>query len=229
MNCTTEHSDSSRREVTSRPFTRAKSLRMRLLPFAAATFGLVSHAHAVCYVDAGAAGLGNGTSWTDAYIFLPFALINPACTEIWVAKGVYKPTLGTNRAVSFEISPGTAVYGGFAGGETMRESRAPTRNVTVLSGDIDNNDLQTAGNGVDATDHDIVGNNSYHVVTMTGSPATPISASTILDGFTITGGKADGALDSSGGAFYCSAVGIGSTCNPTIANVSFVGNTGRDG
>ena len=86
-----------------------------------------------------------------------------------------------------------AVYGGFAGTETARSQRNPAANVTILSGDIDNNDSQTPI----ITDSHVTGNttNSYHVVTgATGAT---------LDGFTITAGNANGTSpNDSGGGMY---------------------------
>src|SRR5207237_586928 len=95
------------------------------------------------------------------------------------------------------------VYGGFAGTETMRSQRNPTTNVTILSGDIG-----TVGVATD---------NSYHVVT---SDST-VTATGILDGFTVTSGQADGASDPTdrGGGAY---VNLGS---PSFVGVIFSGNS----
>ncbi|RME12714.1 MAG: hypothetical protein D6802_03465, partial [Ardenticatenia bacterium] len=76
-----------------------------------------------CYVKAGATGAADGSSWTDAYTTVQNALANANCTEIWVAKGVYYPDEGTgqtndDRASTFQLKNGVALYGGFAGTET---------------------------------------------------------------------------------------------------------------
>ena len=125
-----------------------------------------------------ASGANNGTSWTNAFTSLQSALTAAASgDEIWVAAGVYKPTATADRTISFALKNGVGVYGGFAGTETMRSQRNPNVNVTALSGDI--------GMGGVTTD------NSYHVVT---SDST-VTATGILDGFTVTAGQADGATD----------------------------------
>ena len=68
---------------------------------------------------------------------------------------------------------------------TARGQRNPATNVTILSGDIDNNDSQTPIITDLAT---VTGNttNSYHVVKGAHTNAT-------LDGFTITAGNANDA------------------------------------
>ena len=148
---------------------------------------------AQCYVNASASGANDGASWASAYTDLQSALTRSsnACSEIWVARGVYKPTPSTtDRDAAFHILPGMQVYGGFAGGETARSQAQPGVNLTVLSGDIDGNDTQTGGVTLKAAD--IQGANSYHVVVMGGTDANngnaQIGASTVLDGLTITGG-----------------------------------------
>ena len=130
-----------------------------------------------CYVKANAAGLNNGTSWANAYRSLQSTLGLSTCTEVWVAKGTYKPTKRTNssdpRSATFQLKNGVAIYGGFAGTETVLTQRKPALNPTILSGNI--------GSTAVATD------NTYHVVTGSNTDNTAR-----LDGFTITAGKADG-------------------------------------
>jgi hypothetical protein len=157
------------------------------------------------YVDPGATGIGDGSSWTNAFPQLNDALGSVlACsnvTQIWVAAGTYYPTSGTNRSSTFQLQSGLAIYGGFAGGETNLSERDWAANVTILSGDIGTVGLDT--------------DNSYHVVTGSGADSTAV-----LDGFTITKGYADGAadLDQRGGGLHNNAG------SPSIANVIFSDN-----
>ncbi len=193
---------------------------------------------AIIFVAADAAGANDGTSWTDAYNDLQDALADAAgaggtFTEIWVAAGTYTPDRETrDRTAAFHLTDAAAVYGGFAGTETQRPQRDPQAHVTILSGDLDHND------GPDFAGND---ENSYHVVHGNGS-----GADAILDGFTITGGNADGTWpdDCGGGMFNpngsptvidCTfarnaAAGRGGGlynahyANPTLINCTFAGN-----
>jgi len=177
----------------------------------------------LCYVDMDATGgINNGNSWANAYLILIQALSDANCDEVWVAEGLYKP--GTYQTNSFQVQSGVAVYGGFGGTETARSQRNWETNITVLSGDIDNNDT-TDANGVVQNYTDIVGSNAYHVVTMDGT-TTSVSSSTVLDGFVVTAGKADGAppVSDEGGGLYCYGGYTGHECSPTLANITFVGN-----
>ncbi len=155
----------------------------------------------LCYVKANAAGANNGTSWADAYTSLQSALGASPCTEIWVAAGTYKPTSGADRAATFQLKSGVALYGGFAGTETARNQRDPATNVTILSGDIG-----TVGNNAD---------NSYHTVSGSGTDATAV-----LDGFSITDGNANGVSPGERGGGMYNLNG-----SPTLRNVSFIYNT----
>jgi hypothetical protein len=138
----------------------------------------------VIYVDNDASASGDGRAWSTAYKYLQDALDNSSAgDEIWVYKGTYTP--GDEREDSFELKAGVEIYGGFTGGETVRDDRDWINNETILSGDI--------GDEGDATD------NSYHVVTGAGT------STTILDGFTIEKGYADHASTAQyqrGGAIY---------------------------
>lgn len=205
-----------------------RSNRARLGALAMLTFCVISQAHAVCYVDSRVAGSNNGSSWADSYTNLRSALNDSGCKEIWVAKGVYKPTRGSDRTISFEIKPDVAVYGGFNGDEATRDARDPVQNRTVLSGDIDNNDANATGDQIDNTPADINGHNSFHVVTVNGTAGTPVTAATVLDGVTITGGQANGiSFAGNGGGLYCFGAGTGHDCSPTLNHLTFIGNTSR--
>ncbi len=190
----------------------------------------------LCYVKADAAGPNNGASWTDAYTDLQSALHDASCTQVWVAYGVYKPTSGTDQTISFNVRPGVAVYGGFAATETalgQRTSAVIAAHPSVLSGDIDNNDAYRATTNVDATAADIAGNNSYHVVYMDGTTAQgAITFTTVLDGFTITGGNANNTISWPqyvGGGLYCDGEDNGYKCSPTLTNITFSGNSAQNG
>ncbi|MFC4819866.1 choice-of-anchor Q domain-containing protein [Dokdonella ginsengisoli] len=183
-----------------------------------------------CYVDRSATGANEGLGWASAYTDLQSALREPLCEEVWVAKGVYKPTAGTDRAISFAIRPGLAVYGGFAGGESAREQADPGAHRTVLSGDIDGNDAVDA-DGVVRDAEQIAGGNTYNVVVMDGTGAAgPIGNDTVLDGFAITGGTGwqypiyNGSV---AGGLYCNGVGHddGHACSPTLSRLWFSGNS----
>jgi len=161
----------------------------------------------VWYVNADVQG-GNddGTTWADAFDDMQEALTNPALAagdEIWVvaASSPYVP--GMQRSDSFVLVSDVAVYGGFDGTETVREERNWSTNMTILSGDIDADDV---GNMPD-------NGNSYHVVVgATGA---------VLDGFTITGGHADNYAGAGGGGMYCD------NASPTVNNCIFTRNVAQ--
>jgi predicted outer membrane repeat protein len=182
-------------------------------------------AGAVCFVDGTASGLDDGRSWANAYVDLNSALNDVVCNEIWVAKGVYVPST-TDRNVSFQIRPGVAVYGGFSGYEITRESRSSDPRKTIISGDIDRNDANAGASDIDDAPDDISGDNSYVVVRLDGTMGTIIDGDTIVDGFTITGGLANGSdpSTSNGAGLNCNGQGTGSACSPVLRNILFSGN-----
>ena len=70
-------------------------------------------------------GPWNGKSWATAYRAVQDgidAAQEAGGGEVWVAKGTYKPTSGTDRTVSFQWRPGVELYGGFGGAEARRTS-----------------------------------------------------------------------------------------------------------
>ncbi len=164
------------------------------------------------FVDANATGDANGANWSDAYKYLQDALaVAGSGSEIWVAAGTYKPDQGGgktpgDRTASFQLINGVPLYGGFAGGETTLGERDWQANETILSGDLNGDDVGFTNNG----------ENSYHVVTGSGTNATAV-----LDGFTITACNANGGIwpnNVGGGMFNASG-------SPTLTNCTFRGNS----
>ena len=198
----------------------------------------------VIYVNHLARGKDDGTSWTNAFTDLQDAIIEVGLTEgkteIWVAQGTYKPSVEVggegNRYKAFTMVNNVTIYGGFAGDEVSVDERDFLVNETILSGDIDGDEVLNSGN-------------SYHVVYVTA--ASTLDETAILDGFIITGGNANGtppALTAMGGGIasntssvtiknclftenYASAGGaIAINAGaPTISNTTFYSNTAIKG
>src|SRR5262245_12695291 len=97
----------------------------------------------VAYVKPG--GVGSGWSWASAAGLQPALTAATAGTEIWVAKGTYAPGAFTNRAASFLLKSGVAIYGGFSGTETQRGQRSLDAKLTILSGDLQGDDSGVIG------------------------------------------------------------------------------------
>ena len=170
------------------------------------SFAATSAGASTCRADA--FGGGDGSAW-DATRTLQDALSNLTCDEVWVKAGTYTPTTEGSRGAKFLIKRQVRVYGGFAGTEETRSARDPAANLTTLSGEIG-----AAGNA----------DNSYTVMHIDGSYTSPgITASTVLDGFTISGAQGD----DNGGGLICD--GYANSCCPTISNVIFSGNYGVNG
>lgn len=137
------------------------------------------------YVKSVASGTGDGSSWVNASDDLQ-KMINGASTEqVWVAGGTYKPKRAANnmnsvdagnRENAFVLKNNVKVYGGFAGTETDLSQRitTDTANISVLSGDLN-------------SDNAIGNQDAYHVVISAGNLGIAL-----IDGFTITGGNANG-------------------------------------
>ncbi len=165
----------------------------------------------VIYVRADAEPGGNGQSWATALRQVHEALAtSQAGDEIWVARGTYTPAApGGSRLATLQLVNRVAVYGGFVGTEERREQRDPRANPTVLSGDLNDDDLPDFGNRLD---------NSFHIVT-----AVACGPETVLDGFTVTAGYANDFFpDGQGAGLYL----LGG--EPTITGCVFVDNYAMD-
>ncbi|NOT01666.1 MAG: right-handed parallel beta-helix repeat-containing protein [Phycisphaerales bacterium] len=184
----------------------------------------------VVLVDATPTGWAGSTALTtDLQSALTFAQSYfDEITEIWVAAGTYTP--GADRSDTFQLLNGVGIYGGFAGNETSLFQRDVDENVTILSGDLTDDDTPVACTanspdcdsfgGLCLNGHCIIADNndenSYHVVTGSGTNATGI-----LDGFTITAGNANGGPFVDWGGGGVSIVGG----SPTVTNCTIVGNS----
>ena len=172
----------------------------------------------VIYMDADAAGVNNGSSWTDGYWCLQDALANARSgDEIRVAQGIYKPdrevvrgrslqiVASGDRTATFQLKNGVTIKGGYAGfGESNPDAHNIDMYKTILSGDLNSDDGPNFANNAE---------NSYHVVTGSGTDATAV-----LDGLTITAGSANGSWQDQtgrGGGLYNSGG------SPTITRCVF--------
>ena len=202
------------------PARHTTTLRLRywLVPLLLLAAAAGSAQAAICRAAPTASGAADGSTWADA-MTLPAALAASGCDEIWLRQGLYKP--GAARTDSFGINRPLQLYGGFAGGETLRAQRNTNSRLTVLSGDIDANDTADA-NGIVLDASSIAGGNSYNVVRIGGNDSTGnghyTAVNTVIDGLSITAGDAN----FQGGGLFCN--GASRTCSPRIANVSFSGN-----
>ena len=189
----------------------------------------------ILYVKKGATG--NGSSWSNALGEVADALkfakrYNTQFTEsnplqIWVAAGSYKPLydaaddkFGTvptaePRLASFLLVNNVQLYGGFAGTEVALIERNWNVNKTILSGDIGSQGIYS--------------DNVYQVVLSIGTSTNPITKSTILDGFTITGGYGSSLIDTRkvNGISIGKSNGAGMynrSSSPTLVNVNISDN-----
>ncbi len=160
----------------------------------------------IIFVDSDAQGTNQGTSWENAYVDLQSALTvaqnSGLVEEIWIAKGIYYPTTSDDRVASFSLIDGVGIYGGFEGTELSRDDRNWRVHETILSGDIG-----VPGDPVD---------NCYHIVI-----ASDINSNAVLDGVTISDGRATGSAqdEADSGAAIFNEGG-----SPQITNVTFKNN-----
>jgi hypothetical protein len=194
----------------------------------------ISSVAQVIYVNHAAAGANNGSSWGNAYTSLSDALaVASPGTEIWVAAGTYYPEVAVDvnqdmildsREKTFHIPNGVMLFGGFAGVEASKEERDWQANPTILSGDIDHNDILT--DGIPHDTDDIIGANAYHVVYTVN-----VDDNTGVDGFIIAGGGADPAsppnlldVNLDGAGWYNDLRSPSFSSSPTIRNTKFQAN-----
>ncbi len=192
-------------------------------------------AEKIIYVDDDAAGANDGSSWTDAFVYLQDALASASPSlpsrrraygvaesnevEIRVAQGAYTPDQSTvsdyasrgpgePREGVFTLRNRMSLRGGYAGVGTPDPNE---RNVefyrTILSGDLNGDDVEVQ-QARDLPSEPTRKENSLCIVRCPDSHGTPI-----LDGFIITGAT-DSAMENL-------------DCNPAISDCVFSWNAGR--
>ena len=137
-------------------------------------------------VDVRVSAGGHGLTWDSAMNDLHKAIEIAKRSmgnvkEIWVAEGIYTPSsegLDNTCDATFSLPSGVAIYGGFPTGGGEWEDRDPKQFETILNGDLAGDDTEVR-----------VNDNCYHVAT-----AFACDESTILNGFVITGGNANGEI-----------------------------------
>ncbi len=192
-------------------------LKFYLLAIAFSVCGLMANAQ-VIYVNQNASGSNSGGSWTDAYNDLSDALNDISGDEIWIATGTYKPGGASPDTLSrFTIDRNLSLYGGFAGGETSIDDRDIEANPTLLSGDINGDDV--AMNFTDFKE-----DNTLHVVYVDSL----INGFVTFDGLSIEGGHNNSALVGDDGYLY-SGGGIYALSTIFVNQCTFSHNYSRTG
>jgi hypothetical protein len=195
-----------------KPFTLLHFFQLIFL--LVSTYGLNAQ---TIYVKSDALGANDGTTWENAFTDFSEALDSAFDgAELWVAGGVYHPG-GSSPDVNsvFAVRQSISIYGGFAGTEVNLEDREPSVNLTVLSGDINEDDI----------DGDFTTNrsdNTRHVLYVDS-----LLGLVIIDGFTIKGGQT---TDVSTLPLYLRAGGGIYGLSPVdVFNCRFIGNFARSG
>jgi len=196
------------------------------------------------YVDDDAAGLNNGSSWENAYVYLQDALADANSAEkpveIRVAQGIYSPdrafgaprnrwvtVTSGDREATFQLINGVTLKGGYAGlGEPDPDARDVELYETILSGDLNGDDIKvhdvTVAGPWDLSEEPTRSENSYHVVT-----GSRTNDSAVLDGFTVTAGNANGPTgpDDDRYKFKHGAGMYNVSGSPIVANCTFTKNS----
>lgn len=166
----------------------------------------------IYYVSPTAKGTNDGLSWDNATTLTTALTKAVAGDQIWVL-GFEQITeagqLYTAPTDGFSVKSGVQLYGGFAGTEKSINDRETLgkpyqmKYRSVLSGDenikdtVDNTNLIFPANGTRS-------DNATHVLTLNMDPKSSGNNNTyptVINGFTITGGHADGTSEKGGGIY----------------------------
>ena len=170
----------------------------------------------IYYVSPTAQGTGDGSSWANTMSLEKALTTAKAGDQIWVQGFDQKNNSNklyivpeSMKATGFTLNSGVQLYGGFAGTETSINDRETLgkpyqlKYRTVLSGDIDMNDAVDNTNLIfpaNSTRTD----NATHVLTLNMDPSSGSNNNTyptVVNGFSIGGGQADGENEYGGGIY----------------------------
>ena len=169
----------------------------------------------IYYVSPTAKGTGDGSSWSNAMTLSDALNAAQAGDQIWVQgfETITKDNVyfvpEDHKATGFTLKSGVQLYGGFKGTETKLTDRVTLGKPyqmkfrSVLSGDLNNDDE------VDNTNLIFPANttrtdNATHVLSVNMLPSSGSNNNTyptVINGFTITGGHADGTSEKGGGIY----------------------------
>jgi hypothetical protein len=174
--------------------------------------GLFTTSQAQTYVNGGATGANDGSSWADAYTDLTAAL-GTATGDLWIAAGTYNPA---GADATFEVTSPLNIYGGFAGTEASLADRVDG-NTTILSGDLAGDDMDNVFNA-NKTD------NVAHVMSIDVGASDKV----ILDGLEISGGFGSDD-DTPTDTYLYSGAGVYTSSTVEVNNCNFNNNTCANG
>jgi len=197
---------------------------MRIFITLSVVFLICAIADAQIFVKQDATGANDGTSWINAFTDLQDALDDSSPGEqIWIATGTYTPDGPTPDSSHFIMVTLAEIYGGFAGTESSLVERDWQNNQTILSGDVNHDDV-----GGDFFTNRI--DNAHHILILdVGSGESVVDGLTFIGGTTRLDSYAPVASDLngydrwSGGALY-----IRNT-SAKVRNCTFQDNNGFNG
>lgn len=152
----------------------------------------------IVYVNEGnLSGIEDGGSWATAFTTIQEgvdAAYARGGAQVWVAEGTYDEAR-PHATGALELKSGVYVYGGFAGTETRFGQRNLSSHSTTIDGSVAR-----------------AGSAAYHVVIGANNSG--------IDGFTITGGNANGSgMEAHGGGLYAALAEV------TVSNTIFRQNS----
>ena len=160
------------------------------------------------------AGLGDGSTWSQAASLHDALRSARAGDALWLATGTYITSTTANRETSFHLPADVSLLGGFSGSETAAVNRNPAKHPVILSAEFGTPEL---------TD------NAYTILQITDG-----TSRTIIDGIHFERAYANGSGPvadprRAGGAVLIAVSAAGATSSPTFTNCTFEHNFARDG